>query len=176
MHFGTETPQKEILWATNEGEIGIVEQILAKDITCKDAVDEDGYSPLHRACYNNNVEITKILLKYGANVDARTEYLWTPLHSAVKWSSAECAALLLQYGADVNAQSQGQQTPLHIAATVSSCRETAMTLMMDEHCNANALNNSNETAADIARRTGLTYPVFEMGHSAYTVETGLIDC
>lgn len=45
---------------------------------------------------------------------------------------------------------------------------------MMENIDANARNNSDETAADIARRTGLTFPVFEMGHTAYTVETGLI--
>lgn len=167
--------QKEILWATNEGKADIVESILARNPNCKDAVDEDGYTPLHRACYNNHVDIAKILLRYGADVNARTEYEWTPLHSAVKWSNAECAALMLQHGADVNALSQGSQTPLHIAATVSNCRGTAMTLLMEPNIDAAALNNSNETAADIARRTGLTFPVFEMGHSAYAVDTGLID-
>lgn len=75
----------------------------------------------------------------------------------------------------MNALSQGQQTPLHIAATVSNCRETAMTLLMEPNCNTGALNNSGETAAEIARRTGLSYPIFEMGHSAFTVETGLVD-
>lgn len=146
-----------------------------RDITTIDSVDEDGYTPLHRAAYSNNVDIAKILIKYGANVNAQTEFKWTPLHSAVKWSNAEVAALLLQHGADVNALSEGQQTPLHIAATVSNCRNTAMTLLLDPNCNSNALNNSNETAAEIARRTGLSYPIFEMGHSAFTVETGLID-
>lgn len=152
-----------------------MESILARDSKCKDAVDEDGYTPLHRACYSNHVDIAKILLRYGADVNARTEYEWTPLHSAVKWSNSECAALMLQHGADVNALSQGSQTPLHIAATVSNCRETAMTLLMESNIDAAVLNNSNETAADIARRTGLTLPVFEMGHSAYAVDTGLID-
>lgn len=152
-----------------------METILARNPSCKDAVDEDNYTPLHRACYGNHVDIAKILLRYGADVNARTEYEWTPLHSAVKWSNAECAALMVQHGSDVNALSQGEQTPLHIAATVSNCRETAMTLLMESNIDASIRNNSNETAADIARRTGLTYPVFEMGHSAYTVDTGLID-
>lgn len=163
------------MWATNEGKADLVESILERNPKCTDAVDEDGYTPLHRACYNNHVDIANILLRYGADVNARTEYEWTPLHSAVKWSNAECAALLLQHGSDVNALSQGSQTPLHIAATVSDCRQTAMTLLMETNIDAAALNNSNETAADIARRTGLTFPVFEMGHSAYAVDTGLID-
>lgn len=173
--FYLETLHKEILWAATEGKTDLVESILMRDITTKDSVDEDGYTPLHRAAYSNNVDIAKILIQYGADVNARTEYQWTPLHSAVKWSNAEIAALLLQHGADVNALSEGQQTPLHIASTVSNCRETAMTLLLEPNCDSGALNNSNETAAEIARRTGLSYALFEMGHSAFTVETGLID-
>lgn len=171
----TDTLHKEILWAASEGKADLVESILMRDITTKDAVDEDGYTPLHRAAYSNHTDIAKLLIQYGANVNARTEYEWTPLHSAVKWSNAECAALLLQHGADVNALSQGQQTPLHIASTVSNCRETAMTLMMEPDCDTGALNNSSETAAEIARRTGLSYSLFEMGYSAFKVETGLVD-
>lgn len=106
---------------------------------------------------------------------AKTAFGWTPLHSAVKWSNAECAALMLQHGADVNAISDGSQTPLHIAATISNCRETAMTLMMEPDCNTALLNNSNETAADIAKRTGLSFELFEMGNSEFSVDTGLID-
>lgn len=128
-----------------------------------------------RACYNNFTDIAQLLLQYNANLNAQTELKWTPLHSACKWSNAECAALLLQHGADVNARSDGLQTPLHIAATVSNCRNTAMTLLLDKHVDAQAENNSEEKADEIARRTGMTYPVFEIGHPAYQVETGLID-
>lgn len=144
------------------------------DRSCKDSTDEDGYTPLHRAAYNNNVEIAKLLIQYGSNVNSRTLMRWTPLHSAAKWANAECIALLLQHGADINAESEGQQTPLHIAATVSNCRRTALTLMINEKVMPAAINNSNETAADLARRTGLTYPIFEMGHQAYTVNTIII--
>lgn len=175
LFFISETLHKEILWAANEGKADLVESILMRDITTKDAVDDDGYTPLHRAAYSNHVDVAKILVQYGANVNARTEYEWTPLHSAVKWSNAETAAFLLQHGADVNALSQGKQTPLHIASTVSNCRETAMTLMLEPDCDTAALNNSDETAAEIARRTGLSFALFEMGHSAFTVETGLVD-
>lgn len=36
-------------------------------------------------------------------------------------------------------------------------------------------NNSGETALQIARRSGLSAPLFEMAHSALSVETGIID-
>lgn len=84
-------------------------------------------------------------------------------------------SFLLQHSADVNALSQGSQTPLHISATASNSHETAMTLLMESNIDTATLNNSNGTAADSARRTGLTFPVFEMDHSANTVDTGLID-
>ncbi|XP_055852598.1 ankyrin repeat domain-containing protein 49 [Episyrphus balteatus] len=167
--------ERLILWAVNEGQIDKVREILELNPNTVNAVDEDGYTPLHRACYNNFVDIAQLLLQYNANLNAQTELKWTPLHSACKWSNAECAALLLQHGADVNAKSDGLQTPLHVAATVSNCRNTAMTLLLDRNIDAQAKNNSEETAAVIARRTGMTYPVFEIGHPAFQVETGLID-
>ncbi|CAD7086086.1 unnamed protein product [Hermetia illucens] len=170
-----ESLDREILWAANEGKIDVIREILHLDPDSVNSVDDDGYTPLHRACYNNFVDIAELLLKFKANPNAQTELKWTPLHSACKWSNAECAALLLQHGADVNAKSDGLQTPLHIAATVSNCRNVASILLLDRNIDPDALNNSEETAADIAKRTGLTYPVFEMGHSAYRVETGLID-
>lgn len=95
------------MWAVNEGKIDLVREILKTDASCVHAVDQDGYTPLHRACYNNNVEMAKLLLKYGANTNAVTEYRWTPLHSACKWGNTECVALLLQFGSNINATSDG---------------------------------------------------------------------
>ncbi|XP_055382054.1 ankyrin repeat domain-containing protein 49 [Condylostylus longicornis] len=170
-----ETLEKEILWAADQNKINVIHEILKLDPECVNSSDDDQYTPLHRACYNNFTDIATLLLKYGADPNARTTMEWTPLHSACKWSNAQSAALLLQHGADVNAKSEGSQTPLHIAATVSNCRNTATVLLMDRNIDANALNVSDETAMDIARRMGLTYPIFEMGHDAYKCETGLID-
>ncbi len=80
------------------------------------ARDADGYTPLHRAAYNNRVAMVQWLLERGADVGARTLDGWTALHSAARWGQARTAALLLQAGADVNAATTGAQTPLHLAA------------------------------------------------------------
>lgn len=120
--------------------------------------------------------MVKYLLSIGADTNLKTEYGWTPLHSACKWNNGKCAALLIQSGCDINATSQGDQTPLHIAATVSNCTASAATLLFSRHIKADLLNNSQETAADIARRTGLSLPVFEMGHTVFNYqETGVLD-
>lgn len=96
-----------MLWATNEGKIDIVRTILKANPNCVNAKDEDGYTPLHRACYNNNIELAKLLIQYGADLNAQTDFKWTPLHSSCQWTNNKCVALLLQYGADVNARTDG---------------------------------------------------------------------
>lgn len=77
----TATLDRKILWATNEGKIEIVKHILKANANCVNAKDEDGYTPLHRACYNNNIEMAKLLIQYGADVNALTDFKWTPMHS-----------------------------------------------------------------------------------------------
>jgi ankyrin repeat protein len=82
---------------------------------------------------------------------------------------------MLQHNADVNARSQGDQTPLHIASTVSACRNNLVTLLMNPKCDASIVNNSNETAYQLAKRNGLCAPLFDMANPAFSVETGIID-
>ena len=101
---------------------------------------------------------------------------WAPLHSACEWNNGDCGAFLLHFGAGVNAQSDHQQTPLHVTANVSNCRSTAMILLLDSNIRPDMLNNLEETSATIARRTGITFPLFEeMPQGSYNCETGLID-
>lgn len=165
-----------ILWAAGEEDKNeVVEEILAKDPSLVNVKDRDGYTPLHKACYNNNYDLAQILLKYKADPNALTEFGWTPLHSACKWNNSRMAALMLQHGADINARSDGDQTPLHITTTVSACRSTLVSLFMNPKLKPELRNNSDETAYQIAKRTGLTAPMFDMVHPALSVETGLLD-
>ncbi|TDG42590.1 hypothetical protein AWZ03_010999 [Drosophila navojoa] len=167
--------ERMILWAVSENRLSEVREILQLDADTVNAKDNDGYTPLHRACYNNFLDIARLLLQYQADPNARTELGWTPLHSACKWSHPESVQLLLQFGADVNAESDGQQTPLHVTATVSNCRNAATILLMDRNIQPRKENNTEETAAVIARRTGMSYFVFEIANEAYDCITGLID-
>lgn len=169
------TLEREILWAATESKNDIVESILAKDANLVHATDRDGYTPLHKACYNNNFELAQLLLKYKADPDRKTEFQWTALHSACKWNNSKLAALVLQHGANINATSDGDQTPLHITTSVSACRDTLVTLFMNPKLEPNLTNNSIETGREIAKRTGLTLPLFDMIHPALSVETGMID-
>lgn len=102
-----ETPAKEILWAAENGDIERVKTLLATDSNLVGSTDNDGYTPLHRACYSNHPAIVDLLLSYGADVSAKTELQWQPLHSCCQWNHTECAIRLIQNGADVNAFTEG---------------------------------------------------------------------
>ncbi|VDO98664.1 unnamed protein product [Heligmosomoides polygyrus] len=84
--------------------------------------DADGYTALHRAAYNNHLEVVSYLLDSGANAEARTKQGWTPLHSAANWGNYEIIGRLISHGADVNARSEGSVTPLHLAIS-SQCED-----------------------------------------------------
>ena len=93
--------------AVDNNNIEAVRVLLKNNPDLVNCTDKDSYTPLHRACYNNFVEMADLLLQYGANVHAETVDKWQPLHSACRWNSVDCCALLMQHAANPNAISQG---------------------------------------------------------------------
>lgn len=108
--------------------------------------DKDGYTALHRATIDNNLEAANVLIKKGANIhltESRSvnAFLW-----AVIASNLEIAQLLLDHGADVNSVDNDGESALGIAihnnhyamvrllllhnARVNTLRETRKPLMM----------------------------------------------
>lgn len=72
-------------------------------------------APLHSACAISNFEIVRLLIRAGANVNAKQVQDVTPLHSAAHNGQTELAKLLIDNGADVNAKMESGQTPLFMA-------------------------------------------------------------
>ncbi|KAL0279672.1 UNVERIFIED_CONTAM: hypothetical protein PYX00_001177 [Menopon gallinae] len=155
-------PETEILWAAENGDLELVKKLTKINEDLLHVKDKDGYTPLHRACYSDHVEIVDYLLSIGADYSAQTEDLWQPLHSACCWNNAFCAAKLLEAGADINAASKGGQTPLHLAASFGNAKETLQLLLMNPKLKPDLKNDTNETAFDIAQRTGTCYGLFQL--------------
>jgi ankyrin repeat protein len=73
-------------------------------------------TPLHSAAAARQVEIARVLIAHGANVNAtQAESGFTPLHEAALNGNLEFARLLLDHGADVNAKMKDGKTPLGFA-------------------------------------------------------------
>ena len=81
----------------------------------KDDIDLEGWD-LHRAARENRVDIARVLIERGAEVDAKDNNGWTPLHHAADNNSLGVARLLTEEDAEVDAKNNDGWTPLHIAA------------------------------------------------------------
>ena len=58
----------------------------------------------------------QLLIRHGADVDAKDGNQSTPLHLALSSWSPETVRLLIEQGADVNARDGNDKTPLHLAS------------------------------------------------------------
>ncbi|XP_078401904.1 ankyrin repeat domain-containing protein 49 [Cetorhinus maximus] len=155
-------PASLLLWASEKNQISIVSRLLSENPSLVNVKDDDNYTPLHRAAYNDHIEVVRELIAHGADVHARTIDGWTPLHSACKWNNAAIASFLLQHEADINAQTNGLQTALHLASGSKGAKETIELLLMNRYINSNLKNNLGETPYDVAWRTNMYYYLFEI--------------
>jgi hypothetical protein len=78
--------------------------------------DWDGSTPLHYAAWHGHVEITRLLLQNGAEVNARSDDGYTPLYCAAFYGHVDILHLLVENGADLEAQNYHGYRALHYAA------------------------------------------------------------
>jgi uncharacterized protein len=71
--------------------------------------------PLHSSVAGQHLEVSRILLEHGANVNAKQADDFSPLHEAVQNGQVEMVQLLLLHGADRYAQKSDGQTPVAMA-------------------------------------------------------------
>jgi ankyrin repeat protein len=72
-------------------------------------------APIHSACAISNFEIAELLIKSGADVNAKQMSGVTPLHSAAHNGQTKIAKLLIENGAEVNTKTEDGKSPLEMA-------------------------------------------------------------
>jgi len=130
---------EEFVWAMHEKHHRLVDDVLRRmdalgikrtifDLmnATKRSVVEDKWrrTPLHRAAEAGNLEVVKVLLAHGIDVNARNEWGWTALHKAAHYWNRGAAApiikMLIAHGAEVNVIDCAQKTPLDKATEPAS--------------------------------------------------------
>lgn len=81
-----------------------------------DAVDREGWTPLHCSASVGHVEATRILLTHGANVNAHDACRRTPLHLAALNNHTDMAEVLVRHGALRTSKNVAGMTPMESAA------------------------------------------------------------
>uniref|UniRef100_A0A1A7W8I9 CASK interacting protein 1 n=1 Tax=Iconisemion striatum TaxID=60296 RepID=A0A1A7W8I9_9TELE len=114
--------------------------------------DTDGFSPLHHAALNGNVELISLLLESQAAVDIRDQKGMRPLHYAAWQGKAEPMKMLLKSGSSVNGQSDEGQIPLHLSAQHGHYDVSEM--LLQHQSNPCIVDNAGKTPLDLACEFG----------------------
>ena len=72
---------------------------------------------LHMVSWNNDLELVKILLNKGVNLEEKDYFGWTALHFASESNCIEVAEFLLEKGADTEVEDTEGQTPYDVAVS-----------------------------------------------------------
>jgi ankyrin repeat protein len=138
-----------------------------------EAVDKDGYTPLHAAASNRHGETVRFLVRI-ANVNASDVHGRTPLHLAIIAYHTQIINVLIACGADVCARDRNMWTPLHIA--VYNGHTELVSMLVEKGCDVSARDEFGETPlhkASFYGHTGIARELVRLGaHVEETNESG----
>ena len=119
------------------------------------SVDLRGFSensPLHSAAYYGDIEMVRVLLDYGLDVNSRNIRGWTPLYYAPNSHPNDPGAvrLLLDRGADPNLGTEDGDTPLREASRYG--RVEMARLLIEHGASVEVKGRDGKTALDLASK------------------------
>jgi ankyrin repeat protein len=84
--------------------------------------DKDGFTPLHFAAQQGNVEVTRVLIERGVPIDCVNKFGNTPLFNAVFSSRGEggLISLLRDAGADPRRENKFGRSPVGLARLIAN--------------------------------------------------------
>lgn len=163
--------------AVVHGRNAIVDQMM--DVTNTDLDghlgrgDNIGQTPLHHACRNSALKITKLLLGAGADPTARDNCDMSPLDVAVVNGQVFVVNLLVESGMDVQGADRQGWTALHYSAKKGFLQVSRA--LMDAGADASERNVNQVSPLDVAVGEGHTHLVSNMvrkhGADATLVDT-----
>lgn len=141
--------EKSIFRATYKGEASRVAMLLLLNRRMVDARDALQSTPLHHAVMYRRIDVARMLLNKGADVDAKNHDGNGPLHFA---SSEEMIELLIGARALVNEKNNDGNTPLHKAAYNGLVN--VMELLISNGARIDVVNKENMTPLHLAVQEG----------------------
>lgn len=131
----------------------------------KDTEIHDKLTPLHLSASKGHKDVVALLLRRGANVDARTEKGgWSALDFAVLNGHAECAMVLLENGAVVtdNAKKAGQSGSTLVQHAARNGHKTVVRLLVER------LQQQKTSAHGVAVRKGGGSAISSSGNAPFS--------
>ncbi|MBP2681125.1 MAG: uncharacterized protein H6Q78_988, partial [Candidatus Krumholzibacteriota bacterium] len=157
----------EIHRAIETGDVARVKQILESNTGALNEKDDGQFRelPLHIAATTGNVEIARLLLDAGADIDAGDADNSTALGVAAMRRHAEMVDLLIARGADVNRRDRKADCPLSFAAYGRD--EAIIQKLLDAGADIYYRAPGGETLLHVAAPRGLkTFVTYLLDHGA----------
>ncbi|XP_044746875.1 rabankyrin-5-like [Coccinella septempunctata] len=142
-----------LLYAVEGRHLEIVDLLMQQDGIEVNRSNIHGTTPLHGASMNGDVEIVRLLIMKGADLDCRNLEGMTPLHFACKHGHEAVVDLLIEHGVSIHAETSIRQwLPLHMAA--ESGNENIMIKLIRKGSQINATTSKGANCLHIAVRNG----------------------
>ncbi len=151
-------------WAVISDQVEMVKYLLDQGASVEGNDDLGGFTPLMNTSL---FEMVDLLVKRGANVNAKNKFNYTPLHKAVfnfiedKRKEKDCEKilnLLIGKGANINAQDNNGNSPLMTAVQKTKPAK----ILIAKGADVNLANKNKETPLMLAAKGGLLKVVLVM--------------
>ena len=147
------------LWeCATKGHVTLLEFILNCGIQVNAIVEvpenvEKKWTLLHRASYCGQVEVVKLIVNRGADINIRdAKNNNTALHLAAESGSVEIIKLLLDKGMSVSLTDKDESTPLHVSAEFGHLEATKA--LVERGAALNGTNKYGDSPLTLATRKG----------------------
>lgn len=142
-------------WYVEQRNITIVSELLSKGAKINEAMDDEiGYTPLHLAISNGDIQMLDLLLKVPSiKPNTPDKSGASPLHLAICRGNQEAIDKLLEEGADVNAVDNFGRTSLHMLVTYKGNQATIVKVLQ-KGADIRAVDNFGRTPLDMAIQKG----------------------
>lgn len=144
---------KSLLWQGAEvnikdknGDTPLILAIESEPIVAQAQSYSSDYN-MRRACYDGKIEMVKLLVKEGANIETKSKYGNTPLICAAHHGETEVVRFLLEQGADIKAVGRHGNTALLSAAHAH--HTDTVDLLISYGADVYVRNNFNQTMHDL---------------------------
>jgi serine/threonine-protein phosphatase 6 regulatory ankyrin repeat subunit B len=112
----------------------MIKLLLASKADLKAATKPLGYTPLHCAAQQGHIDVARLLLKRGMDVNAHDSDQGTPLHNAALYGQVKMIRFLLENKADIQAANE-DKSPLLAACMVGKLE--AIRVLLDHKADVN---------------------------------------